>query len=288
MIDWLDGYEHRPIAGVSGGTQVPGRPRVVLHTTEGGAIEGAVAAYTSTHNLPHFTVDLGAKRKAQHLALSRGATALAHVGPETNNCGVCVQIEIIGFAGGPPNGRPELDFLAQVLREIHDAGVGFVWTAPQFHPYPPENGIQLGHEPWRMSSQEWLDFNGICGHQHIPSGNAHGDPGALDIDYVLASANGQPPQLEEDMAVLWTKVGDSAVWCVSAAGRWHVPNPDCMGALQFSGLVKGAAVEVPASVLDGIPVIGAPVVAPTPPTGTMTPTPGPYSVVFTGTMTPKP
>jgi hypothetical protein len=34
--------------------------------------------------------------------------------------------------------------------------------------------------PYRMSMDEWTNFNGICGHQHVPE-NEHWDPGPIDL-----------------------------------------------------------------------------------------------------------
>jgi hypothetical protein len=36
----------------------------------------------------------------------------------------------------------------------------------------------------RMSDDEWIAYNGWCGHQHVP-GNFHWDPGKLDIGRLL-------------------------------------------------------------------------------------------------------
>lgn len=229
VTDWLDGCEHTPIAGVDGGAWVIDLPdRVVLHTTEGDTIEGAVATYTGSRDAPHFTVDLARRRKAQHLPLSASSTALAHPSgqPETNRVGRCIQIEIIGRAAQPSHTDDELQFLAGLLTGIQAAGVTFAWTAPEFHAYPPS--MSLGAEPWRMSIAAWRQFNGICGHQHVPE-NAHGDPGAIDIQRVIALAADQPQ--EDDMSKSALVVDSHGwVWTLTPGalhlGRAHVPGPD--------------------------------------------------------------
>lgn len=242
MTDWLDGCERTPIPGVTGGVWVIDLPdRVVLHTTEGDTIEGAVSTYASSHDAPHFTVDLARRRKAQHLPLSASSTALAHPSgqPETNRVGKCVQIEIIGRAAQPAHTDDELRFLAGLLADIQAAGVTFVWTAPEFHAYPPP--MSLGTEPWRMGIPTWQQFNGICGHQHVPE-NQHGDPGAIDIQRIIALAAGQPQEDDMPKSVL---VVDSHgwVWTLTPGalhlGRAHVPGPDdlahILGLDQFTG-----------------------------------------------------
>ena len=50
--------------------------------------------------------------------------------------------------------------------------------------------VFLGNEAYgngsatRMSSNEWEEFNGWCGHQNVPE-NLHWDPGIIDIERLL-------------------------------------------------------------------------------------------------------
>jgi hypothetical protein len=57
-------------------------------------------------------------------------------------------------------------------------------NAPQWRPYPLSG--QAG-SPIRMSSADYDRFRGILGHMHVP-GNTHGDPGALNVARILATA----------------------------------------------------------------------------------------------------
>lgn len=85
--------------------------------------------------------------------------------------------------------RPLLDAIKDwVLWVCQVTGCPPVAPIP-FHQYPPENGIRLGSEPWRMGFAAWRNATGLFGHQHVPE-NVHGDPGALDIGKVLAYAKG--------------------------------------------------------------------------------------------------
>jgi hypothetical protein len=279
-MTWLNGWEHAPVAGVTGGQWADDSPdRVVLHRTEGSSIEGAMAAYGKTKDEPHGTLDLAKRRKAQHLPLDRSATAVRNLagGVETNRVGRCIQLEIVGFSANPAQSGDELRFLAQALADIKAAGVDFQWTAPQFHPYPPENGIRLdGREPWRMSFAAWRSFNGICGHQHVPE-NVHGDPGAIDIQAVIRFATGGTPATaihqEDDMGALVQladpthpdgKGNPHEVWCLGSAGRWYVATGDAMALLQFSGIVSATIGQVSQAALDGIHRTDAPDAAPAP------------------------
>jgi hypothetical protein len=172
-------------------------PRLVLHTTEGRSLP----AYSSP---PHFTVGVGDPESMpalargrvkfwQHVSLDRTAYALLHRRgtAETNHLGShCVQIEIITCVGDNPAARiignrghlPPvlLEAVANLIREILVKVPGI---DPRTFP-PPGRWSAVGSfgplAPQRFTVREWEEFNGICGHQHVP-GNAHWDPGALDI-----------------------------------------------------------------------------------------------------------
>jgi hypothetical protein len=154
--------------------------RGVLHTTEGGTLEGAIESFKSTNYWPHFTIDPKTLRIVQHISLHIGSRALTDkVTPE--NAARCIQIEIVGFASQTPTWAPEqLAFISDVLRQIEDAV-----------PIPRVSGRRfldaagVSATPRnRMSASEWKTFSGWCGHQHCP-GETHWDPGAIDIDTLL-------------------------------------------------------------------------------------------------------
>ncbi|EGG43476.1 hypothetical protein [Streptomyces griseoaurantiacus] len=41
-----------------------------------------------------------------------------------------------------------------------------------------------------MSNAQQPSFSGHCGHQHVPSGNNHGDPGPFPMLAILSAASG--------------------------------------------------------------------------------------------------
>jgi hypothetical protein len=41
-----------------------------------------------------------------------------------------------------------------------------------------------------MTNAQWNSFKGVCGHMHVPE-NGHGDPGAIDIESIMALAGGE-------------------------------------------------------------------------------------------------
>lgn len=164
------------------------KKRGVLHSTETDGPNPTSGSYFGENYWPHFTVfeTINGVIVYQHIPVDRAARALAHPGgtAETNNQGA-IQIEIVGRAVNAPNfSRRLLDGLRDLMRWI-EQNTGVQRHALAFHYYPPENSIQLGHEPWRLSDADWLAYDGWCGHQHIASGNVHGDPGKIDIEYLL-------------------------------------------------------------------------------------------------------
>lgn len=178
---------------------------VVLHTTEGttwpGYSGGAVAPnYTAKPSFAKERLNWRA-----HFPDERSARALENHagGVETNTLNV-VQVELVGTCD-PAHRRtwgsrkagvdyiywpdaPDwaLRDLGEFLADQH-ARHGTRLEAPcKFAAYPGSYGTRNGV---RMTGREWLNFYGVCGHQHVPE-NVHGDPGALDIDAVLGFARG--------------------------------------------------------------------------------------------------
>jgi hypothetical protein len=155
------------------GPHVHGPYRIVLHTTEGPTIAGALGAYRSSGNYPHFTVD--GNTVEQHCPLEVGSTALKHPSgtPETNRASA-IQIEIVGYAAHADQLPTRL--LVPLLEWIA-AQTGARLEAAAFKAYPSSAGFTNGI---RFSDAEWASFNGICGHQHVPN-NDHGDPGLISL-----------------------------------------------------------------------------------------------------------
>ncbi len=154
---------------------------VVLHSTESnpGTCD-AVARYLIRMGYePHEVFDPSNGDGAVLLAKSEPGKALMNLpgGVETNRRGGVYQIEIVGRAVDVPNYDDAwYERLRKRLVEVCEfTGTPYVFPLP-FQPYPQSYGKNLV----RMTFDEWLTFEGICGHQHVPE-NDHGDPGALDV-----------------------------------------------------------------------------------------------------------
>lgn len=180
----------------------------VMHTTEG----ISVPTYSGGSVAPNFTAKPDIKNKRlvwyQHFDFDRSARALVNLsgGVETNTLNV-VQIELVGTCdpthrtswSGSQAGVdylfwPEapdwaLQELAKFVKWAHDNHNVKLeqWPQSKWIAYPGSYGTSNGQ---RMTNSQWLDFNGWCGHQHVPE-NVHGDPGNLRMDKVLAYAKGE-------------------------------------------------------------------------------------------------
>lgn len=210
-------YDGRyPSSGYSGGPN-----KGVLHTTEGASLPG----YDNGAKAPHFTLLPDTKTRTvkiyQHFDTARPSRALANKsgGVQTNNDGV-VQIELVGTCatGGPGMfwpGAPTwaLDGVARLMRWIEqDRGIPRE-AARTWLPYPQSYGATAA----RMSPAEWDSFAGWCGHQHVPE-NAHGDPGQLDMAYLLGTT------IEEkiNMKALVYGSHDGKIWVGDGITRRHI------------------------------------------------------------------
>ena len=168
------------IPAVNGPKFKPFPWRGLLHTTEGGSLAGAVASFKQTNFWPNLTIEPKTFSVVQHYSLSAGARSLSdHATVE--NAARCVQIEIVGFAAQTPTWPPEwLAFIRDVMRSVEDL-VPIPRVAPR--PFRDAAGVAAPHH--RMTVDEWARFSGWCGHQHVP-GETHWDPGAIDVDALLA------------------------------------------------------------------------------------------------------
>jgi hypothetical protein len=202
-MTWLPGYERIP--GNNSGTWTgPGPAKLVLHSTEGGSIEGAVAAYRANNSWPHCTVDPWRRRLVQHVPLNQPARALKNTSApgETNRLGVVIQVEIVMTARTvAPKGMrsvteltgEDLDWLGTAVIGPMCRGAGVpLTTSVQF--LGDRAGFTLASTTarQRLSRQAWEAYAGVLGHQHVPE-NSHWDPGPLDIDRVLSAARGLKP-----------------------------------------------------------------------------------------------
>lgn len=234
MADWLDGVD-RSVVGRDSGPFVDAPMRLVLHTTEGASAAGAIAAFKSTGSWPHFTVDGARQIRYQHIPVNLAARALVHAAgtAETNRAGA-IQIEMVGFA------HATQDLTDDVLQWFATEVVAPILAAcPITTDHPAFVGADQSpsgvNAKQRMTEAAWTAFNGICGHQHVPCGNDHWDPGAFPIDRCLAFLNPSPapvpsptPPEENDTMRLRQPQGGSdngKVFLVGACSYRYIKDP---------------------------------------------------------------
>jgi len=192
---------------------------VVWHTTEGTSLPD----YKGGSEAPTVTAvpDFKAKKLLwyQHFDFDVSARALVHATADiaTNTLNVA-QVEIVGTCDPTTHAKwkksgiahlysPELpDWvirdLAAFARWAHDQHGVPLTSGVTFKAYPASYGTSNGV---RLSTSRWESFEGHLGHQHVPSGNVHGDPGAFPMTAILTVANGTtktpttPTNTEKDM-----------------------------------------------------------------------------------------
>jgi peptidoglycan hydrolase-like protein with peptidoglycan-binding domain len=202
MLDWLiyDGLTRQEFPQRLGWIRQPAC--IVLHSTEGGSWPG----YAGGGTAPHFTVDPRARSARQHFPLTSAARALvAPVDGTHTNTGGPIQVEIIGTCD-PRNGAlpfvldlddGALGYLAGLLRAISDPTGIPLTSSVTWLPYPSSygaNGV-------RLTAEQWATYSGVLGHQHVP-GNAHGDPGALNVARLLELAGAAPSVVVVDNPIV--------------------------------------------------------------------------------------
>jgi hypothetical protein len=161
---------------------------IVLHSTEGSTLEGAIATLMANNACSHEVWDVKDREMVNLVPLDVPARSLLNRpgGVETNRRGGVVQVELVGYASRYSAGDREpvvpefndgdLLWLGSQLRELCTrVGAPFVFPC-EFKPYPES----YGRNGVRLSFTAWQTIEGVIGHMHVPE-NSHGDPGALDV-----------------------------------------------------------------------------------------------------------
>ncbi len=199
MATWLPGVDRdESIFEPGGGSYVDGPPfRGVIHTTEGGW-DSSMGVFRSKLTAPHVMAappsHPDGPRIVQFIPLDRSAYAAANLsgGVETNRANA-LQVEIVAFAKSSHEMSDEdLEWIGRVVvgpMTRHAPGPIKMDTVEFFG---EDAGFTLAVTTarQRMSPDQWLAFNGWCGHQHLPE-NEHWDPGRIDIAKILAAAGEQ-------------------------------------------------------------------------------------------------
>lgn len=172
-----------------------GSRKLLLHSTEGSTIEGAIGAYRKNNSWPTLTVDCRRRRVVRHLPDTVAARSLQNRpggADQTNRDGsVHIQIEIVGFVnnrdGSMFSSREDyLWFGREVVGPLCRRNRIPIQSSVRWVAYDASYGLNA---PQRLSVAAWDAYSGILGHQHAPD-NSHGDPGDIDIALILSAARG--------------------------------------------------------------------------------------------------
>lgn len=183
---WYPGAIRQPQA--DNGAFTGGPPKGVLHSTESRFGAGWASFKPGTHS--HFEVTAEPATRTvsvrQYYPIDQPSRALAD-GPLAvrTNRDSAIQVEL-GYQAAHAAQVPAWFWAgtAPLLRWIEDnAGVADHWAT--FRAYPA-----VLKRPVRFTAKQWDAFSGWCGHQHVPDGNSHGDPGAIPVDLLK-----RPPRL---------------------------------------------------------------------------------------------
>lgn len=232
-----------------------GEPKGCLHTTEGTTYAGARAAYVKNRSAPHFTASFerGWVDVWQHVDVDRGARALQNKpGGVQTNADRVIQIELVGTCNPPNRGKPGWLFVEDFpLAYLNGIGQLMRWiektcgvprsSEVRFKAYP----ASYGTNGVRLAGPAFDAYSGWLGHQHVPE-NSHGDPGLIDISYLLRAGTTPaplppiPPEVHMALGIIDYLVdphghpddkGRWPCWGITAQGNVYAFN----GAVSYGG-----------------------------------------------------
>lgn len=234
---------HVTITGVDGGSMNrDGSKKLVLHTTE---TSGGFYTRATYYHIQVWD-DNGTIRWRQFIPFDRASRALrndAGTVLQTNRDGdVNINVAVVGYARHTPDMS---DALLRALAEF------FVWAEqewkiPAAFPYAFQGGEAYGvNGVGRLKPAQWDAANGILGHQDVPDGNTHWDPGKLAVPKLQALiAELLEPEEEDDIVTNLPVLGLYSGY--SSKGKAH--ERDDVRTLQGCLAARGFAPQDPNSV----------------------------------------
>jgi len=166
----------------------------LLHSTESpGTFSPAPATYYGHTSYPNTTIT--ATDIWEHIPINRSSRALLNLagGVETNHTNL-VQIEIAWRANDIRNlPQGTLENLRKYMRWVEQHTLIPRLSTVTWVPYPRSYGLNASQ---RLHGAAWVNYRGWLGHQHAAE-NSHGDPGDIDIVWLLGGDT--PPKKEDEM-----------------------------------------------------------------------------------------
>lgn len=164
MTDWVDWADRYPTKdGLIFSTMA--HPKIIMHSMECECWPWP----GQTSGDPHFSFDPDNRACRQHIPLSRGAYSLASPGAPQSpnmNAGQVIQVELLGYAGEGWT-VSENDNIRWMLAELRgEIGAPNRW--PDFSPVFDGEAAYGSGGSRRMGWDEFCNFSGVLGHQHVP------------------------------------------------------------------------------------------------------------------------
>ena len=194
MDPWWSEATKLPFATQDGGAYIGGPFRGVIHTTEFKYYTPSTKDYYGKFDPPHFTLVMeGDDAKFyQHFPITsppaRWSTTRAPSTPTSD----------------PPS-RSSLAWTAAEIADLPEAMLERLWDwmrwvetqtgvkSWQYATFVGEGDGKGYNSSSRMSDDEWIAFNGWCGHQHVP-GQLPLGPGEAGYRPVAAGSRGPAPR----------------------------------------------------------------------------------------------
>ena len=223
-----------PANSVGSYTTEDGKPnKILLHTTEG-TTNGYEAYPTDNKRPAHFIVDLKKKEGYQNFSIDQPALAIKDydtAGP--------IQIEIVGFADQSSNGyAPEYD-IKNFTDEDWDYLVTLLRAISEQTNIPLTTQVGWGSHTPRMNAQEFIDYEGILGHMHVPA-NDHNDPGDIwqDVESAIERSGGYNAACSTGGNGDINATAIELAWPANEYGKhgWSDPSPAYAQALVDTGV----------------------------------------------------
>lgn len=221
-------------ANREGGAFIGVPTKIVLHTVEGsGRYSYDPSSYYGNPYWPHATIDPDGIH--QHLPIDVSAFALYNAagGAETNRADA-IQCEVLWYAGRIDELPDDImGHLADWVRWVAEQ-TGTPLNFAEFR----GDGSYGEDAPQRFGAQEWLNFSGICGHQHVPE-NDHWDPGAFPVERLRRAIvgvdplpNPQPSIKELPMRFTYIAEGEDYVYLADQNFHGRLPFGDFLEAIK--------------------------------------------------------
>lgn len=164
-----------PVGKKGGNLSAETPTRIVIDSINTSTPKLALASYTESGIVPHFTISFGDSGVVmQHLDLSQSAVGVSDKPIEPHLIGRTIWVMIVK-PGGKRLCISESFLLGQTIGAIAEA----IGVSEYYEPFPAKASVEYRNS--EMSLGAWNKFEGICGAAHVPI-CSHFGPGEMDLE----------------------------------------------------------------------------------------------------------